>query len=389
MQKLYSDVQTRDVTIDIIKALGIICMVAGHCGSPITKFIYLFHMAIFFIASGYFFSPEKSDGFANLLGFIKRKFITLWFPYLLWTTIYSCLHNFFITINVYTDNPVLLEYVKGTRIATTQPWTITDIVINILKAFLLHGGTQMGGAMWFVITLMEISITYCVIDFFIKRVLKVNNTLKMQIIISVIFLGLGYWCYLTGFSFAGIDKVLSYYFLFHGGFLIKQHGISNRAMTEFKHCIIFTISFIILLICNKIGEISLNINSYENPIFFLIVSFVGWQFLYEIAYFVKKIIPLKNLMVCIGQNTMAVVILHFLCFKIVSYIGVLVKGEPLCLVAAYPILYSGGFWWVFYLAVGLGVPVFLSIAWKKVVNFRTQPSDRLVPHNSCTRRYNR
>ena len=30
----------RDITIDIIKALGIIGMVMGHSGSPITKFIY-------------------------------------------------------------------------------------------------------------------------------------------------------------------------------------------------------------------------------------------------------------------------------------------------------------------------------------------------------------
>ena len=97
----------RDITIDIIKALGIIGMVMGHSGSPITKFIYLFHMAIFFIASGYCYNSKNTDSIDDILKYIKKKFVSLWFPYVLWTAIYSLLHNFFITINVYTDNPLL------------------------------------------------------------------------------------------------------------------------------------------------------------------------------------------------------------------------------------------------------------------------------------------
>lgn len=37
----------RNISIDIIKGIGIILMVGGHCGMPFTHFIYLFHMAIF------------------------------------------------------------------------------------------------------------------------------------------------------------------------------------------------------------------------------------------------------------------------------------------------------------------------------------------------------
>ena len=35
--------------LDILKAIAIICMVAGHAGAPFTHFIYLFHMAVFFM----------------------------------------------------------------------------------------------------------------------------------------------------------------------------------------------------------------------------------------------------------------------------------------------------------------------------------------------------
>jgi fucose 4-O-acetylase-like acetyltransferase len=212
--------QTRDLSIDIIKGIGIFCMVAGHSGSPITKFIYLFHMAIFFIASGYCYKTENSNSSILVFGFIKKKFLSLWFPYVLWTAIYSFLHNFFININVYTDNPLLLEYVSGTYISTTEYWNIFDILKNIFKGLLLRGGTQMGGAFWFIATLMELSIAYCVIDFIIKKLLEKNDTFKIQLIISIIFLCLGYGCYTINHSFFGIDKVLSYYILFHGGYAL-------------------------------------------------------------------------------------------------------------------------------------------------------------------------
>ena len=103
----------RNYTIDIIKAIGIVCMVMGHCECPIKHFIYLFHMAIFFIASGYCYKESYSYNLKSVSCCIKRKIVTLWFPYVLWNVIYSLLHNFFISINVYTDNPLLLENLSG------------------------------------------------------------------------------------------------------------------------------------------------------------------------------------------------------------------------------------------------------------------------------------
>ena len=64
----------RNISIDIIKGIGIILMVGGHCGMPFTHFIYLFHMAIFFMASGYCFNASNSETMQDVLSFVKRKF---------------------------------------------------------------------------------------------------------------------------------------------------------------------------------------------------------------------------------------------------------------------------------------------------------------------------
>lgn len=358
----------RDVSIDIIKALGIICMVAGHCRAPFTHFIYLFHMAVFFIASGYCFKETNSLSFASTRNFVKRKILTLWLPYALWTTIYSLLHNFFIRVNIYTDSSLLLEYVSGAYIKTTEYWSTSDVVKNIIKAMLLHGGTQMGGALWFLATLLEISIGYCIVNFALNCVFKNKKSIVFfaQSVISCLFLGLGFICYKTSNSFFGMDKVLSFYILFHGGFTVKKYGWSNVERKRSVHIVILALTFSLLLICNNMGSIELNENSYVNPLYFLVVSFAGWQFFYEIAIFLQQFSFIKYLFVCIGQNTLAVVILHFLCFKIVNYCGVLLNHQPLCLVAAFPILYNGGVWWVAYSIAGLAIPVMLSILWKNL-----------------------
>ena len=57
-------VRKRIEELDILKALGIIYMVAGHSGVPFRRFIYLFHMAAFFVASGFFY---KSSSINNQL----------------------------------------------------------------------------------------------------------------------------------------------------------------------------------------------------------------------------------------------------------------------------------------------------------------------------------
>ena len=48
----------QNTTISICKGIAIILMVMGHAEGPglLMNFIYLFHMPIFFITAGYFFS---------------------------------------------------------------------------------------------------------------------------------------------------------------------------------------------------------------------------------------------------------------------------------------------------------------------------------------------
>lgn len=357
----------RNTNIDIIKGAGIILMVGGHCGIPFTHFIYLFHMAIFFIASGFCFKSSNSDSVQSILRFTGRKIKSLWIPYVLWTTIFTLLHNTFIKVGIYTENLVLAKQISGVALEVTQPLSSAEIVINIIKAMLLHGHTQLGSALWFVATLMGISLLYCVIDFIIK---KITNSVKIKFAsqgaISIAMLALGYGCSLNDFVGGGINRILSCYILFYIGTVLKLVNVPKK--NENKKCLYGSLvaSFFVLLLCNQVGSIALDENQYENPIFFLTVSICGWVLLYDIAQILKNSKCISEVLMCFGKNSMAVVVLHFLCFKLISLIGVMFYKQPLGYIAAFPVLYENGMWWAAYLFAGIIIPVLLSILWKRI-----------------------
>ena len=70
-------------------------------------------MAVFFIAAGYFYKSKVSENVQSVSRYVVRKIKGLWVPYALWTAIFSLLRNFFIDINVYTNNPQILETVNS------------------------------------------------------------------------------------------------------------------------------------------------------------------------------------------------------------------------------------------------------------------------------------
>ena len=51
----------RDVTFDMMKGIAILAMLCGHCVIPdvLHHFIYIWHMPLFFIVSGYFYHTKS------------------------------------------------------------------------------------------------------------------------------------------------------------------------------------------------------------------------------------------------------------------------------------------------------------------------------------------
>ncbi|MDR0799464.1 MAG: acyltransferase family protein [Dysgonamonadaceae bacterium] len=71
--------QGRIAAFDMLKGVGIILVIVGHnvpLSSLLYKFIFSFHMPLFFLVSGYFFRPQP------VVPFLKKDFKQLIVPYL-------------------------------------------------------------------------------------------------------------------------------------------------------------------------------------------------------------------------------------------------------------------------------------------------------------------
>ena len=68
--------------IDALKGIGIILVLIGHCNiENINQYIYLFHMPLFFMISGFCWNVEKNRSIL-FSDFIKKKFKAYVVPYL-------------------------------------------------------------------------------------------------------------------------------------------------------------------------------------------------------------------------------------------------------------------------------------------------------------------
>lgn len=83
--------KNRVAWLDIAKGMAIILMVLGHTSIPETasKFIYAFHMPLFFIASGWVTRWDK----LKLPQFIVHRLRTLMLPFSIYSVIVLIISN--------------------------------------------------------------------------------------------------------------------------------------------------------------------------------------------------------------------------------------------------------------------------------------------------------
>lgn len=353
----------RDLNIDIIKGLGIILMVLGHSGFIYTKFIYLFHMAIFFMASGYLFRNKYSESLLSVISFIQRKFKSLWMPFFISNGIFILLQNLLINMNIYTNKIISLP--DSSRLYVVVNYTNKDIIINILKGLHMGNFTLLGNALWFLKTLLMVSILYCFIEYLINKnsLLKKHHSI-IQFIIALLLLMIGYYCSAHNYMLKGFNKCFSYYILFYIGQILFLKRDIPISISKF---LLIPITFMLLLALNNIGQIALSENHYTNPLFLLATSLLGWFFISSIAFYIKNWTFITNILSIISAQSLYIVILHYLSFKLVTLIQVVIYNEPFEYISAYPVLHSGGLWCIIYTVVGITLPILLHTGMTRII----------------------
>ena len=342
----------RIALFDVAKGIAIIAVVLGHIEMPafLHRFIYLWHMLFFFVLAGYFFKEKYYSSLNNLLEFIKNKFTRLMIPYLGFNLLFEALHNFFINIHFYTTNSdffcskAIVPYYTNIQEPVIRFFTTIEPLI---------------APSWFLYVLFFALVFFAMINFVCKK-FEYNFNLNMTILI-LLCLVLGYYFGCSKFKLLYIGTICSLLSVLYIGTLFEKLTIDNVFN---KYYFIFSITLLMIFTFVYKNTILININQYYNPALLILLSIISFTFVMSFASIIKTPIMVKSLSY-LGQNTIPILMLHCISFKLITYIQILMYKEPIENLAAFKTFHTDGIWWLLYMIVGIIIPLIINAVYQK------------------------
>lgn len=290
----------RDLTIDIGKGIAIILMCVGHsyvC-TFLDTFIYLFHMAFFFMMSGYFF---REKNLTDPKTFVLKRIKGLYFPFVKWGIIFVALHNVFTALGINTREAGF--------------YSIKDMAY---KAFTTNTRfiptEECMGPYWFFSCLFFVSLLSFAV-FYVNRKAKYKTFTT-----AASFVGL----YALGFVllYLNIDRewmqtliltsIVS--FIFYIGYLL---GTRFKNRINYQNPILILGSFVVL--CIGViggGRISTLQLEFTNPICYPIFSLAGCFLILGISSYIHKNQTLAKTFAFVGEHSLSILLVNMLLRRI-------------------------------------------------------------------------
>ncbi|BCN32215.1 acyltransferase family protein [Anaeromicropila herbilytica] len=326
--------------VDVYKGICIIMVVMGHAGAPFTTYIYLFHMSAFILISGFTYSGENYSFF----NYLKKKVLLLLLPMI-------CINIFYIIVYTILQRFDLYKYFQN-----GEPISF----LNRIKLLFQWVGTpDFGGATWFLIVLFTIEILFKIFSD-VCSIIRIKN---LDIIVSILFSLIGWICISKGYILNYYFDLSSFGMLFFGiGVLLGRNKnideyIDKKVMTIFSlFIVVFFGSFYFK------GQLPMNWPTRQFPSLpILILSSLCAIYL---CYIISKVIETSNIFYkvfsYIGKRTYSILVFHFMAFRIIFGMLVIVKEFPIGYLKELTPRYSSGIQWLAITIVSIGICIFVS-----------------------------
>lgn len=326
--------------MNYMKFFGILYLLIWHTAiRGLNVFVISFFLQMFFFVSGYFYKEIYSD---NPLVFIRKRLKTLYVPFVVYCLILLALNNLFVDIYVYSKQMYL---------------PFNAILKHLIGILTLESNLQLSGAMWFVSSLFLSSVLFCVISAVLKKIVSFTGYHDKYesirfLILLLLFLGANYLSLVKVILPRYLDISLVLMFFYYLGYLYHKY----EKQIQFNFFIALS-SLFTILICIKYGYPQFAQRKYVDPSYVLVCGIAG---IYLNIYISKLFASCWRIEFVnyAGKNTMVVLAMHFLAFKLVSLIIIYTQNLPLELLSSFPVLKSAnqGYRWL-YAATGLLVPL--------------------------------
>lgn len=359
----------RNTTISICKAFAIILMVMGHADCPklLGSFLYEFHMPIFFITAGYFFSVKYLN---DEMTFIKKRFKGLYLPFLKWAIFFLIIHNWMFDLGIMNE-----KYGNGTPGGVTHPFTFHQFQQNVWNCVSEMGGYDqfLTGAFWFFRALLVASILYLVLfklwQMAFHKFSQPTNYRGIGIAVCVTMLLICAWK--TGEGLRVQNLVQGGYrdlmgtFYFGCGFLFRQYQDKIK-----QHWSLTLGYFLVVLYFSIYYSASMDWKTtFDKFLYSPIPACMGFLMTYNISSVVDRHDNIfKRFMVYCGNNTLCIFVFHIISFKVVSLIKIWYYHLDYLQIGCHMVVHDHAredLFWIPYTIVGVGLPLVWNYCYMK------------------------
>lgn len=303
---------SRSLYWDIVKGLGIIAIVLGHTGYFGGAFVYLFHLALFFFITGYFYNETKYGDTPFL--YFGVRLASSWPKYMFYTLFFVLLHNFFVSHGLY---------------AGQELYNHTMMLASWMKSISFQCPEQIQGALWFVpVWLVSASLFGGCVWFGrtlcrrIPRPLSAHSEQKLKLVLiglSSAFLGLiGLFLNMRkcGLPY-NLQAALLVIPIYYTAWILKLYVQNVSRFMPWYGCLF---SAFLLTQCNSRLHIFVDLASMYVPgLWFYVVSLIGIYFVLSLACLLERIAPLAKLLAFLGRQSFDIMAIHFTLFKLLDY----------------------------------------------------------------------
>jgi fucose 4-O-acetylase-like acetyltransferase len=353
----------RDTVISIAKGFAIILMVVAHAEAPgwLCKFIFEFHMPLFFITAGYFFSLKYLNDEAT---FVKKRYKGVYWPFVKWSVFFLIIHNWMFDIGI------LNERFGNETGGVTHPYTWHQIQQNLWHIFTAMGGYDqfLCGAFWFFRGLFVASILYLIIYKVVLHVLPEKRANAAPYLICLIMLLLCAWKTYEGLKIIilvqGGYRDLMGCFFFGCGFIFRQYAGQYRQFIGRHYAALWTTILFAVIVLLFSKYLTANMNWRSTFVQFLslpIPALLGFLMTYNISLWLDRHEGrLKQFLVYTGNNTLNIFIFHIVAYKVVSLLKIWYYDLDIRQIGCHMVIHEYSqqdLFWILYTIAGVGLPL--------------------------------
>lgn len=333
---------------DILRGIGILSIVMGHCFSGSIQYVYTYHLAVFFFVSGFLYSEKKygQDPFAHLGAKLKSS----WPKYMFYMSLFILLHNPFQALGI---NPAADNY------------NFSQTLVHLSNTLILNGGEAMGGALWFVPTWVLSCAVFGGTVWFAFHFFPSLCRLVIAVI-SLLFSFLGAFFILhENFFIYNVHLVLLVQIFFAAGWLMKTCLPRYKQLLKW-YAAFFSALALVFLVRHDDLYFDLAMGRIGNGWQYFLLAFLGIYCCLFLSLLLEKTKKAGQLFAFWGKHSFDIMALHFLVFKLVDGIYGRIFHYPAEYYSAFPHSF-GKILWPVYVLLGTCLPALAAGLWDKYI----------------------